>query len=110
MPHLTIRNVEKKEITSSVKELSRKLTEIVGCPEDWITISYIENSYTYIAGEDMTNQNVFVEIKWFERPQDVKIKVQKLVNDTFAKDDRDIMIIFETLTKENYFENGEITE
>ncbi len=110
MPHLVIRNVKKDDFTSKVKELSRKITEIVGCPEDWITISYVENTLTYVAGEDMTEENVFVEVKWFDRPQEMKIEVQKVINDTFAKDGRDIMIIFSILTKENYFENGEITK
>ncbi len=110
MPHLVIRNVKKEDFTSKVKDLSKKLTEIIGCPEDWITISYVENTLTYIAGEDMTDENVFVEVKWFERPQEMKDVVQKVINDTFAKEGRDIMIIFSTLTKENYYENGEITK
>ncbi len=110
MPHLVIKNVKKDEFTTQVKDLSKKLTEIIGCPEDWITISYAGETLTYIAGEDMTDENVFVEVKWFDRPQEMKIVVQKIINDAFAKEGRDIMIIFETLTKENYFENGEITQ
>lgn len=108
MPHVTIRNVEKKEVIANVKELSKKLTEIIGCPEEWITISYIENTLTYIAGENLTDDNVFVEIKLFERPEEVKFEVQKVISDTFKKEGRDIMINYVILTKESYFENGEI--
>ncbi len=108
MPHLVIRNVKKDDFTSKVKDLSKQLTEVIGCPEEWITISYVENTLTYIAGEDMTEKNVFVEVKWFERPQEKKDQVSKIINNTFAKEGRDIMIIYSILTKENYYENGEL--
>lgn len=106
MPHLIIRNIEKDDFTSKVSKLSKDLTKIIGCPEDWITISYVENTLTFVEGVDRTLDNVFVEVKWFDRPDEVKLKVANLINDTFTKNERDIMITFATLTNDIYFENG----
>ncbi len=108
MPHLVIRNVKKDDFTTKVKDLSKQISEIISCPEEWITFSYVENTLTYIAGEDKTDENVFVEVKWFDRPQDKKDKVSKVIDDAFKQEGRDIMIIYSILTKENYYENGEL--
>ncbi len=107
MPHLMIRNVKKDDFVGKVKELSKKLTEVIKCPEDWITISHVESTTTFVAGEDMTNENVFVEIKWFERPKEIQDKVAQICNETFKEDGRDVMINFVILTKDRYYENGE---
>ncbi len=106
MPHLTIRKIKKEEFTSKVEKLSKELTETIGCPEDWITISYLENNLTFVAGKDETLNNVFVDVRWFPRPDEMKAKVAKLIDDTFKCEGRDVMVIFEILVKENYFENG----
>ncbi len=106
MPHLMIRNIKKDDFTAKVKDLSKKLTEVIGCPEDWITISYVENTLTYVAGEDKTNENVFIEIKWFERTKEMQDAVAKICDDTFKEEGRDIMINFVILTKDRYYEDG----
>ncbi len=106
MPHLTIKNIKKEEFINKVEKLSKELTETIGCPEDWITISLIENNVTYVAGKDETFNNIFVDVRWFPRPEEMKAKVAKIINDTFKFDGRDIIVIFEILVKESYFENG----
>ncbi len=107
MPHLVFRNIEKDVFVDRVKEFSKKATAIIGCPEDWITLSYIDNSLTYVCGEDQTSNNIFVEVNWFERPKEIKDSLAKLINDSFKKDNSDIIIVFKILDKENYYENGE---
>ncbi len=106
MPHLVFKNVEKEVFVSKVQEFSKKATEIIGCPEDWITINHDGNMLTYVAGEEMTANNIFVEVSWFDRPKETKDKLAMLINDTFKKDNCDIMITFKILTKETYYENG----
>ncbi len=106
MPHLIIRNLKKDEFTSKVEKLSKELTATIGCPEDWITINFIDNSITYVAGTDETINNIFVDVRWFPRADEMKANVAKIINDTFASEGRDVIVIFENLIKENYFENG----
>ncbi len=106
MPHLIIKNVRKDEFTSKVDKLSKELTDVIGCQEDWITISYVENTLTYVAGVDETLNNVFVDVRWFPRPEEIKARVAQIISDTFKCEGRDVMVIFEILIKENYFENG----
>ncbi len=106
MPHLTIKNLKKEEFTSKVAKLSKELTDVIGCQEDWITISYVENTVTYVEGVDETLNNVFVDVKWFPRPEEMKSKVAQILSDTFKSEGRDVMVYFEILIKENYFENG----
>lgn len=108
MPHLEIKNVEKKELVSKIGKLSKELTEVIGCPEDWITISYLENNITFVEGSDKTFDNVFVEIKWFNRPNEIKHKVSEIIYNIFAKEGRDVMVNFVELIKEDYFENGNL--
>ncbi len=107
MPHLEIKNVKKEDFIAKVPALSKELTEIIGCPEDWITISYTEGTLTFVEGIDRTYDNVFVEIKWFARPDEMKQKVAQAIDKAFKADGRDIMVNFVTLTKDSYLENGD---
>ncbi len=106
MPHLVFKNVEKEVFVSKAEEFTKKATEVIGCPEDWITLTYVGDTLTFCECKEMTDSNMFVEVNWFDRPQEIKDNLSMLIHNTFKKDGRDIMIIYNTLTRENYYENG----
>ncbi|MFV0439797.1 MAG: DUF1904 family protein [Lachnospirales bacterium] len=108
MPHITFKNANYAIDNKKLKILNEEISHIVKSPCDWFTFTFlnIENK-TFQLGRDIKNEIVFVDVNWFYRSYEVKEKVEKSLNDylnSFDKNSREIVIIFNNLEKSDYFE------
>lgn len=105
MPMLKIRGISKEEVKSESTKLIDSLVEIIECPRDYFTIEIIEN--TFIMDGMEVEPSSMIDILWFDRGQDVKDKVAKVITDCFKKDREYLEIVFYNLDKSSYYENGD---
>lgn len=108
MPHIVFTNANFSQDSLKLKKLNEDLSESVKSPADWFTFTFLaKETQTFQLGEDITNNIIFVEIKWFERPDEVKQKVSDLIANYLKSYDLtnvEIVITFTPLTKSSYFE------
>lgn len=106
MPHLNFKNIERNKVKQLCKELTPQLAKEIDCPEDWITFSHME-SQTFVQGED-NDDIVFVNVEWFPRTQEVQDKVASVLhNGVVETGSKEVVIIFNELKKEAYYEEGQ---
>ncbi len=106
MPQLKIRGIGPDKIKDISKDLVDELTEIVGCPRDYFTLECINTTSIYDG--EVVNTYPFIEVAWFDRGQEVRDKVAKVitryVNEQGVKD---LDIAFTVFKENSYYENGE---
>lgn len=108
MPHIIFTNGNYAEDSNKLKKLNEDLSIAIESPADWFTFTFLSSdTKTYQLGKNISDNTVFVEIKWFSRPQNLKEDVANIIGDflkSFPIDSKEIIIIFSDLTRENYFE------
>jgi len=105
MPQLIFRGVEIEDIKKISTKLVDDLEAIIECPRDYFTLEYIES--LNIFDEREVPSYPFIEVKWFDRGQEVKDKVAKSIDDALKSEGYDNTDIFFTNLNENdYYENG----
>ncbi|MFI3227255.1 MAG: DUF1904 family protein [Clostridia bacterium] len=115
MPHLEFKALKIEQIKILSKNLPPKLADIIQCPPDWFTftVSSSADVNLYYDGEIITD-TVFVYVEWFDRGQEIKDKVAKILTEQILFSDADyfeniknVTVIFKTHHASDYFENGE---
>lgn len=108
MPHITFTNANFNHDELKLKKLNEDLSKEVGSPADWFTFTFLpKDTKTFQLGSDITSNIIFVEVKWFERPQKTKENVANLVYEylkCYNIENKEIVITFTILEKLNYFE------
>lgn len=107
MPHLKFRGIEKQLLIDNSKELIDGLTALIKCDRTWFTIEHTETEYIF-DGEIVPGY-IFVDVAWFDRGQEVKDQVAKLITDFCQrlKNNNDTTVIFYNLSGNDYYDNGE---
>lgn len=107
MPHLRFRAVKNEVVQSLSASLPNELAQIMNTAEDNFTFEAIPTEF-YSAGQ-ASNSYPFVEVLWFERPQDVQDRAAKVITDQLRNRTNavDIVVVFLALNKHSYYENGE---
>ncbi len=106
MPHLRFRAVEKNHVQELSQNLAEILAILIETTADNFTFEHVPTTFFRSGAEEKSYP--FVEVLWFERPAPVKKKVAehltlKIKQLTGAVD---VVVVFTTLDKTSYFENG----
>lgn len=108
MPHITFTNANFGQEREKLKQLNLALSEAVDSPADWFTFTFLpDNTRTFQLDREITHNIIFVEIKWFPRPDEMKERVASLIVDYlkyYNMQGREIVITFTNLDKSSYFE------
>jgi len=104
MPHIFFQNVKLNVVSDLAQTLTSEIATIIDQPEDWITY-YVNEAQVIINNED-NNTECYVTVKWFERPEELKVKVAQLITDYLrANGFETVTIEFVVIEKSNFFEN-----
>ncbi|MES2769099.1 MAG: DUF1904 family protein [Bdellovibrionota bacterium] len=105
MPHIRLKCISEKNVKSLSKTLPKELARAMDTSEDNFSFELVPNTF-YTNGKS-TKSYPFIEVHWFERSQDIKVKSTKIITDqikalTKAKD---IVVVYIPIEKSDYFEN-----
>lgn len=117
MPHITIKNLDKKNVMNLCNKLTVKLAKVINCPVEAITFNHTPNTtYTYInydnleEGVEAKKNIILVHLKWFKRDDKVQDEVAKILLDEIKnelpKENVDVVINFEGMEKGTYYRKG----
>ena len=70
MPQIIIKGMELDKVKAISTSLVDELQQIIGCPRDYFTIEAVISSF--IMDGQQTEISPLVEIKWFDRGQDIQ--------------------------------------
>lgn len=105
MPQIIFRGVNIEDVKSISKNLLLDLQEIIGCPNDYLTIEVIDS--TFIEDGEITKGYPFIQVGWFDRGQDIQDRVAKSITKYLNEVGYESCdVIFNVYSKTNYYENG----
>lgn len=105
MPFLRFHSVNRDKLMLVSAQITDRIHLAVGCPREHIVLEVIHSDY--IVNDEIRPGWPFVEVAWFDRPQEVQAEVARIVYECLKEvgyDDSDVH--FESLRPENYYENG----
>ena len=108
MPHLRVRGLPFEDLESIADTLIESLAEITDTPNSHFTLEY--QAITYLAVGRASPAYPFFEVLWFDRGEQVKVKVARLIDDLvrpLVDSGQDITVLFRDLQGKDYYENGE---
>lgn len=106
MPQIKIRGIAVEQVQSISKELVNELQQVIGCPEEDLTLEWIPA--TTIANGHIVAGYPFVEVAWFDRGQEIQNRVAKSITRFIQKTGHEnVDIMFTVFEKNRYYENGE---
>lgn len=106
MPHLRLRALKPEQVQQLSLQLCQDLAKAVGSPEDHFTFELVSTQY-FFNGK-ATVSSPFVEVLWFERPQDVQDQCARLITEKIKSmtKSEEVVVVFSSLAKTAYYENG----
>lgn len=106
MPHIRVRAVAKEKVQELSRTLIPDLSKALSSPEDNFTLEAIHSDF-YVGGKPNAAYP-FVEVLWFERPQELQDKAAVLITNQLKvlTAAADIVVVFRVLDKKSYYENG----
>lgn len=108
MPHLRFRAVEPQTVQTLSKSLIDELEPHMACPREDFTFEYIYT--TFFHEEEVSSAYPFVEVLWFDRGQETKDAVAKIITHQvrgIIGEDVDVAVIFTALEASSYYDNGQ---
>lgn len=108
MPHLRFRAVEPQLVQTLSKPLTDELQPHMDSPREDFTFEYIYT--TFFQEGEVTPAYPFVEVLWFDRGQQVKDSVARIITShlrAILGEDVDVAVVFTPLEGSNYYDNGE---
>lgn len=106
MPQLIVRGIEAEKVCSISKALVDELEELLQCPRSYFTIECLNTAF--IRDGAICDGYPFVEIAWFDRGQEIQDKAARIVTRYIQETGyENVDVIFRTLEKNKYYENGE---
>ncbi len=117
MPNIKATGFTALEVQKISKLSTEKLAKAVGCPLDWITfIAETTEKEVMFSNGEVVRDTVFLQVEWFDRGQEMKDLVAKILTDVIMELSRcdraenegieTIDIFFVDMEKTNYYENG----
>jgi hypothetical protein len=105
MPQIVIKGMKKEEVQKISKKLIDELYPIVQCPREYFTIEFVDD--TFIMDGDVVKSNLFIQINWFDRGQEVQDEVAAAITkNIYEVGYEQVDIFFTILERSNYYENG----
>lgn len=108
MPHIRVRGLPLEDLESVSDTLVETLAELTDTPNSHFTLEYQSSVYLVVGGASPAYP--FIEILWFDRGSDVKVKVAQAIDDLIRPlidAGQDITTLFRDIKGTDYFENGE---
>ncbi len=106
MPHLRVRGLPPAQVQELSSGLCEELALIINTSADNFTVELIATQY--FGNGQSNNSYPFIEVLWFQRPQDVKQRVAEHLTERVKRllPSADVVVVFHVLEKTDYFENG----
>ena len=106
MPILKFKAIEIERVCTISKKLIDELEELIQCPRDYFTLA-IDRSI-YVKDGEIVKGEPIVKVSWFDRGQDIQDKAAKIITKYVNSEGyKNVDVIFYTLDKSKYYENGE---
>lgn len=107
MPHLRMRALTPDHVASLSQTLCQPLAAAMATSEDNFTFEAIPT--TFFAEGNKTNSYPFIEVLWFERPQEVQNQAARIITEQVKAltQAADVVVVFIALNRQAYYENGE---
>lgn len=112
MPNIKTTGFMTAEVQMLSKMATEELAKAIDCPADWITfIAETTDRDVIFCNGDVVRDTIFMQVEWFDRGQEVKTLVAKILSDCTVKLREDVQtdyvdILFIDMEKMNYYENG----
>jgi hypothetical protein len=106
MPHLVMRGISIEEMKRISNPLVKKLAEICECGTDNFTFEVPHSTFVF-NGEEIP-AFALIEVKWFERGQEIRDKFAQVVtNQIMSTGVDEVEVVFLPLNESDYYINGE---
>lgn len=107
MPQLLFKGVSLEQIKTISKPLVEELAEICECGTDNFTLELIHSTFIFDGDEVPTYP--FIEVKWFERGQEVRDKFAKTVTKyVLSSGVTEVEVAFTVFAENAYYIDGEV--
>lgn len=106
MPQLVFRGIKEKEALKINKDLTDELSEITGTQQVDFTFKLDESKYMFNG--EFVEPFPFVDVYWFERPQEMQNACAKAITKYFSDVGYpEVEVIFHMLYPKMYYVEGE---
>lgn len=109
MPHLRIRGLDDSVIQKLSQSLPQELAKTLNTSEDNFTIEKISTTF-FRSGQPLKDSEAdpMIEFLWFDRGADARQRAAQIVTAQVKaySSSEAIAVVFTTLPKDHYFENG----
>jgi hypothetical protein len=105
MPHIVIRGISIEQMKTISKPLVGELAGICECGEDNFTFEIVHSTFVF-NGEEVPPFSL-IEVKWFERGQEVRDKFADVVTKyIMSVDVSEVEVVFIPFSEPAYYING----
>ncbi|PLR83560.1 DUF1904 domain-containing protein [Bacillus canaveralius] len=105
MPHLMIRGISVEQVKSISTPLVKELAELCICETDNFTLEIVKS--TFVFDENEVQGYPFIEVKWFERSQDIQDQFAHLVTKhVLSLGIPEVEVAFAAFLESSYYLNG----
>ncbi|MFT4416972.1 DUF1904 family protein [Fredinandcohnia humi] len=105
MPHLFIRGLSAEQVKSISIPLVEELAELCACGTDNFTLEVVNS--TFIFEEKEVPGFPFIEVKWFERGQQVQDQFAQIVTKhVHLLSIPEVEVAFSAFLESSYYSNG----
>ncbi|MFK9090285.1 DUF1904 family protein [Bacillus salipaludis] len=105
MPHLVFRGVSIEQVKTISKPLVEELADVCRCGTDNFTLEVL--SSTFIFEKKEVAGFPFIEVKWFERGQEIRDQFAQVVSKLVQSlEIPEVEVAFTTFRETAYYSNG----
>jgi hypothetical protein len=105
MPHLIFRGISVEQVKTISKSLVEELAELCTCGTDNFTLEIVQS--TFVFDQNEVPGYPYVEVKWFERGQDIQDQFAKAVTrNVHSLGIPEVEVAFTAFLESAYYSNG----
>ncbi|WP_191559482.1 DUF1904 family protein [Metabacillus idriensis] len=105
MPHLIFRGISVEQVKTISKTVVQELAELCTCGTDNFTLEISQS--TFVFDQNEVPGYPFVEVKWFERGQDIQDQFAKIVTrNIHSLGISEVEVAFIAFLESAYYSNG----
>jgi hypothetical protein len=105
MPHLIFRGISVEQVKTISITLVQELAELCTCGTDNFTLEIIQS--TFVFNQNVVSGYPFIEVKWFERGQDIQDQFSNAVTKkVYSLGIPDVEVAFTAFLESAYYSNG----
>jgi Domain of unknown function (DUF1904) len=105
MPHLVIRGITIDQVKTISTPLVQELAELCTCGTDNFTLEVLQS--TFVFDQKEVPGYPFIEVKWFERGQDIRDQFAQIVTkQVLSLGIPEVEVAFTVFSESSYYANG----